>query len=309
MRAQPTQATTPSGPGAGANGMATPFHQDPRTPYVSGFQQGSNVPIHENAAPMAQAFPGMNFQHHRGKYAGKGRASVPVNMNANMDWSHANGTPCGNPVNFFPNSNFMNGLPQISSFVPNSVSNTMGMYPGLNTMMQGPYSWPYMMNHGQSGMSSVRQSPWTTPDGQKGPQTENNTPIRYFPSTFIPDMNSPALPGFACGNMFPQMGPNPSFPLQMMKTASGYVAQDMEALTQQEPAIPRAVPAMWTNPSDMTLAKCLENREGITNVYIRGFLPETTDEMLHAYAARFGEIERCKAIVDLDTGLCKGYER
>lgn len=47
--------------------------------------------------------------------------------------------------------------------------------------------------------------------------------------------------------------------------------------------------------------------EGITNVYIRGFLPETTDEMLHAYAARFGKIERCKAIVDLDTSLCKGY--
>ncbi|KAJ5741682.1 Nucleotide-binding alpha-beta plait [Penicillium manginii] len=52
-----------------------------------------------------------------------------------------------------------------------------------------------------------------------------------------------------------------------------------------------------------------ENREGITNVYIRGFLPDITDEMLHAYAVRFRNIERCKAIVDLDTSLCKGYLR
>ncbi|KAE8144706.1 hypothetical protein BDV25DRAFT_145350 [Aspergillus avenaceus] len=100
---------------------------------------------------------------------------------------------------------------------------------------------------------------------------------------------------------------NFNLPFQMMKTPNGYILQDLESLTQQDPAIPRAVPAMWTNPSELTLAKCLENREGITNVYIRGFLPETTDEMLYAYASRFGKIDRCKAIVDLDTGLCKGF--
>jgi hypothetical protein len=95
-------------------------------------------------------------------------------------------------------------------------------------------------------------------------------------------------------------------PYQMMKTSTGYMMQDLEALTQQLPPIPRAIPAMWTSPSDLTLAKCLENREGITNVYIRGFLPETTDEILFSYAARFGQIDRCKAIVDLENGRCKG---
>lgn len=98
----------------------------------------------------------------------------------------------------------------------------------------------------------------------------------------------------------------PCLQYQMMKTPTGYVIQDMEILTQQDPPIPRAIPAMWTNQSDLTLAKCLENREGITNVYIRGFPPETTDDMLHAYASRFGEIDRCKAILDLETGSCKG---
>lgn len=118
-------------------------------------------------------------------------------------------------------------------------------------------------------------------------------------------LEGPGLSNFGFNGL-----PQPSgtcLPLQMMKTPTGYILQDLESLTQQDPPIPRAVPAMWTNPSDLTLAKCLENREGITNVYIRGFLPETTDDMLHAYASRFGKIDRCKAIVDLDTGLCKGF--
>ncbi|KAB8244142.1 hypothetical protein BDV35DRAFT_382551 [Aspergillus flavus] len=146
-----------------------------------------------------------------------------------------------------------------------------------------------------------------------------------YPFVFLPDQ-MPQIPQIPqVPYMYPNVLPYPtlpylvncneeqkneslSLPFQMMKTPNGYILQDLESLTQQDPPIPRAVPAMWTNPSDLTLAKCLENREGITNVYIRGFLPETTDEMLYAYASRFGKIDRCKAIVDLDTGLCKGFE-
>lgn len=124
----------------------------------------------------------------------------------------------------------------------------------------------------------------------------------YTPYAPVMDRTSmppyPVLPGIQLQQ--------PCLQYQMMKTSNGYIVQDMEMLTQQDPPVPRAIPAMWTNQSELTLAKCLENREGITNVYIRGFPPETTDEMLHAYAARFGEIDRCKAIVDLETGLCKG---
>ncbi|GAB1208541.1 hypothetical protein APSETT445_007292 [Aspergillus pseudonomiae] len=145
-----------------------------------------------------------------------------------------------------------------------------------------------------------------------------------YPFVFLPDQ-MPQIPQIPqVPYMYPNVLPYPTLPylvncneeqkneslnlpFQMMKTPNGYILQDLESLTQQDPPIPRAVPAMWTNPSDLTLAKCLENREGITNVYIRGFLPETTDEMLYAYASRFGKIDRCKAIVDLDTGLCKGF--
>lgn len=307
MRAQTNQATAASGAGQGNNGMANSFHHEPRTPYASGYS-----PVHENTATMSQV-PGVNFQNHNSIYAGRGRASVPVKINANMDWSAANVTPYGNtnPFIVVPNPAFNNGLAQVPSFTPGSVSTPTNqdanvprsVFEHMNTMMPAN-PWPYMMS-GAFTTRTFRQPPWIVPDWQRAAraQGENNTPMQFQQGPVTPNMDSPTFHG---GNMYPQVGP---YSLQMMKTATGYVAQDMEALTQQEPAIPRAVPAMWTNPSELTLARCLENREGITNVYIRGFLPETNDEMLYAYAARFGKIERCKAIVDLDTGLCKGYER
>lgn len=98
-------------------------------------------------------------------------------------------------------------------------------------------------------------------------------------------------------------------PIQPMKTKDnkGYEMVNLDELVMREPPIPRAVPALWTNQEDLSLAKCLQNPEGITNIYIRGFMPDTTDEDLHRWASRFGEIESCKAIIEQDAGKCKGY--
>lgn len=113
--------------------------------------------------------------------------------------------------------------------------------------------------------------------------------------------------GFAYSTSSTQQGIQPPLPLQLGKDLEGrYVQLDLDALTQEEPAIPRAVPAPWSSNSQRTLDKALKNEFGITNVYIRGLLPDTTDDMLHSYAARFGEIISCKAILDLETSLCKG---
>ena len=75
-------------------------------------------------------------------------------------------------------------------------------------------------------------------------------------------------------------------------------------LLQQEPLIPRAIPA----PSSplKPLDRSLENKNGETNVYVRGLLPETTDDMLHNWGSRFGDIQSSKSIIDLKTNLCKG---
>ncbi|KAF4626286.1 hypothetical protein G7Y89_g11880 [Cudoniella acicularis] len=84
---------------------------------------------------------------------------------------------------------------------------------------------------------------------------------------------------------------------------------DLDALLVQHPAIPRAVPAVFTPRENMrTLDQSLSNPiAGNRNVYIRGLHPNTDDETLAAYAARFGKVETSKAIIDTSTGACKGF--
>jgi hypothetical protein len=167
-----------------------------------------------------------------------------------------------------------------------------GAFPG--------YSWPFPLGNGDMlALNGPRHGSWPSAEDK------NHSGDVGTPNNFHPSAGSIPLTGYPM-TIPPFQVPQPCLQYQVMKTPSGYAIQDLESLTQQDPPIPRAVPAMWTNSSDLTLAKCLENREGITNVYIRGFLPETTDDILHGYASRFGQIERCKAIVDLETGLCKG---
>jgi hypothetical protein len=87
------------------------------------------------------------------------------------------------------------------------------------------------------------------------------------------------------------------------------ISIDLDSLLQQQPAIPRAVPAVYTPRESLrTLEQSLTNQIfGNRNVYIRGLHPNTDDETLAAYAARFGRVETSKAIIDTSTGACKGY--
>ncbi|KAJ5083378.1 Nucleotide-binding alpha-beta plait [Penicillium angulare] len=313
MHHQGTQGTsTSTSSGQSSTIQNGQYHQDPRTLYAPMYPQGMNLSAQDDSvSTLSQMLAGMSLQNYRPKFGPKN--TTPIAMNG-MDWSNNNRTSYNSPLILVPNSGVLGGVQQLPSFVPGSMTGQTdqmnqyqyfptGVYPNLNSVVPGGYSsWPYTMNYDIQDKSAA----WNSVDGQKGSQAEGATPMQYYPTTLISGLDGTSMPAYTYGTMFPNFG-SLSLPFQMMKTTNGYVVQDLDALTQQEPAIPRAVPAMWTNPSEMTLAKCLENREGITNVYIRGFLPETTDELLHSYAARFGNIERCKAIVDLDTGLCKGF--
>lgn len=314
MHTQGSQTNSSAGATQASNTQTGQYHHEPRTPYNPGY---ANANARDgNGTTLSQLISGLSLQNSRGKY-GAAKSTTPAAMNTNVDWSTANRTGYNNSFILVPNSTLFGGIAQMPSFVPNSVTGhndqlsqfpylSGGVYPNMVTGSMQGYSWPYMMNYDVQDTANNKQSTWSTGDCQKGAQNENTGHLQYFPTPFTPGLDGNSMAGYSYSGLFPQLG-SLTLPWQMMKTNNGYVVQDLEALTQQEPAIPRAVPAMWTNPSELTLAKCLENREGITNVYIRGFLPETTDEMLQAYAARFGKIERCKAIVDLDTGLCKGY--
>ena len=101
---------------------------------------------------------------------------------------------------------------------------------------------------------------------------------------------------------------NPYYP-HIWKTPNGdVVSVDFWALVNREPAIPEPVPAIRSGPDGGrgTLDKILDNRDGTTNVYVRGLQPNTSDDMLTAYGARFGPVVSCKSIIDASTNHCKG---
>ncbi|OJD15210.1 hypothetical protein AJ78_04509 [Emergomyces pasteurianus Ep9510] len=293
------------------------YQQVPQPNGVNGSMRDSNV------QGISHALGGLNLQNqrHGGKFCG---------FKANIHSPHvANGDVTGmqRPYNgqylIVPNGSMFGGIPTAKQYGQPIVQETdqgnsvpylpAGLYPNFVT---GPsvvpgsvpgYTWPYAMNGEVPDLSGPRRDSWSSVEENHPctPGVDQAGQQECYPAV-APMDRSPMLYNYSTPS--PSMvPPQPYLPFQMMKSSSGYVLQDLDALTQQDPPIPRAVPAMWTNPSDLTLAKCLENREGITNVYIRGFLPETTDEMLHDYASRFGKIDRCKAIVDLETGLCKGF--
>ncbi|ORY65308.1 uncharacterized protein BCR38DRAFT_341192 [Pseudomassariella vexata] len=87
------------------------------------------------------------------------------------------------------------------------------------------------------------------------------------------------------------------------------VDHELDALLKREPPIPKAVPAVFTPVENMkTLEQSLVNHiPGNRNVYIRGLMPTTDDEVLLKYAERFGPVETSKAIIDTSTGACKGF--
>ena len=215
----------------------------------------------------------------------------------------------------FPNIGMGAAYPQqqTPSGDPSGVSNYLasGMFPpfvgSTNVVAAGlpAYSWPYSINGTTPGLVDNRRSSWSSNEDMMPP-----TPITGHADYWTPIDRSGhmGLPYLASSPPALTQAYMPGNPFQHMKCSdnNSYELVNLDALTSQAPAIPRAVPAMWSNQADLTLAKCLQNTEGITNVYIRGFLPDTSDDDLRGYAARFGEIESHKAIIDMETGKCKG---
>lgn len=138
------------------------------------------------------------------------------------------------------------------------------------------------------------------------------------------DETSPQTPTFGMAHSYAQYGnarspasystPSPMSSSQgyyphIWKNGDGEVSVvDFWELMNRDPPVPEAIPAPRSGPDGGrgTLDKILDNRDGTTNVYVRGLRPETTDDMLLAYGARFGPVVSCKSIVELKTSECKG---
>ncbi|XHG04197.1 hypothetical protein AWENTII_007475 [Aspergillus wentii] len=327
MHTQTQQHAASADSGPMSNNQPGQFSHENRPPYIAGYPQGPSVNNRDgNGQVMSPFFGGLNLGNQRtGSKFGAMKGNFPMPLAPGLDLSGAHRNPYNGQLVLLPNGTMLGGIPPVAPFAPAPVPGhdqvgqipylPANLYPGMNpgcSMIPGPmqgYTLPYLMNCDMQDMAGQKSSPWAPNEDHKGTAastvSEGGNQTEYYQNSAVSNVDGPPLSGYGY-SISPQLG-QPILPFQMMKTPTGYMLQDLEALTQQDPPIPRAVPAMWTNPTELTLAKCLENREGITNVYIRGFLPETTDEVLHSYASRFGKIDRCKAIVDLDTGLCKGF--
>ncbi len=151
-------------------------------------------------------------------------------------------------------------------------------------------------------LSAPRRTSWSSNDGSS-PQTP------LFPST----INGGYAPSYYSPTSWSTPSPKQAIPAyaapQILKDRDHrYYCADFNNIIKMDPEIPAAIPALWSPEGGRgTLEKILNNTESTTNVYIRGFPPTTTDELILKYGQRFGDVESAKAMIDLSNGECKGY--
>ncbi|KAF2645517.1 hypothetical protein P280DRAFT_121756 [Massarina eburnea CBS 473.64] len=208
----------------------------------------------------------------------------------------------------------------------NQQQSAMGHSPGMYNH-NGAFVPQYAPQYAQGMVDNSPMAPgWTsrvssgdmpslmTPRRDSISSNENDVPgtpyassgmYRYGPSAAIMDRSpngvytSSATPSPSQLSQYQLMHP-------MQKQQSlPHISQHIHQLLVKDPPIPRAIPA----PSSplKPLDRSLENKTGETNVYIRGLLPETTDEMLHIWGKRFGDIQSSKSIIDNKSSQCKGF--
>lgn len=188
-------------------------------------------------------------------------------------------------------------VPQTAYQYGQAVAEHSPIAPGWASRMSSG-DMPSLMTPRRDSVSSNENDIPGTPYGSSGM-------YRYGASTTIMD-RSPSAVYTNSATPSPSQLAHPyqlMAPVQKQQTMPS-LPPHLLALVHQEPPIPRAIPA--PSSPHKPLDRSLENKTGETNVYIRGLLPETTDEMLHLWGKRFGDIQSSKSIIDLKTNLCKG---
>jgi RNA recognition motif-containing protein len=271
---------------------------------MPGREHHGNVPIHGTgaAAALAKQFAnmsmgGMSAGNHQPGHVSIGQGTYQmVDTDGNfVPMQNVNGIPepvvpgYGLPAHYF--------TPTPYAFVPPFMP-----FPSARTAVPqtrldyGHSEVPGLEN--RRGSYSTNESAPTTPfhgglaNRDRGPRVAGLDRSTYT----TPSPQQMAMPGHNYGSA-------------TKATAPLIFDRDMDELLKKEPAIPKAVPAVFTPVGQMkTLEQSLENRiPGNRNVYIRGLHPTTDDDLLYAYAIRFGAVETSKAIIDTGTGACKGF--
>jgi len=280
-------------------------------------QSGSN-----NMSALTNSMAALNVHGSYGNAMGsKPGASV---MSANASEYGAMPLAQGQGL-WVPNMGSMYGVMAGANQQQSAVSHSPGMYNHAGAFVpQAAYQYGQpMVDNSPMGagwtsrFSSAEMPALMTPRRDSVSSNENDIPGTPYTNSGLYRYGAPAaIMDRSPGGMFPVANsatPSPSQLAQyqlinpMHKQATvPTLPPHLLQLLEKEPPIPRAIPA----PSSplKPLDRSLENKNGETNVYIRGLLPETTDEMLQAWGERFGDIQSSKSIIDMKTSLCKGYD-
>ena len=163
------------------------------------------------------------------------------------------------------------------------------------------YSWmPSQSLPHVPDLVAPRRTSWSSTE-ELSPQTPVDG---YQPPMLVPGQS----PSDWSTNPSPLSGRLPNNQQICRQPKGEYAIADFWVWTQADPAIPAPIPAWRSGPDGGrgSLDKILDNRDGTTNVYVRGLRPDTTDELLAGYGRRFGEIVSQKAIIDMSNNTCKG---
>jgi hypothetical protein len=274
--------------------------------------QGYGMTPKSDVTSLAHSFQGMTMQNPAFALQSK-NTNMPTTANAYGNLSSQA------PISYNPAASYL-----YANAYNANVGQPTGMYTPHTQHYMSPMNYASYQQQQDNSPLSHHWTPGTT--GTPGDIPTLITPRRGSISSNENDQ--PATPSGAYGYAYPHSsgvtvhrsasGPfthNNSSPVSLaMGSPYGLSAMkhqeqsdlspDLKMLITQEPVIPPAIPA----PSSplKSLDRALENQRGETNVYIRGLLPETTDEMLQVWGSRFGDIKSSKSIIDMQTGLCKG---
>lgn len=163
------------------------------------------------------------------------------------------------------------------------------------------YSWmPSQSLPHVPDLVAPRRTSWSSTE-ELSPQTPVDG---YQPAILVPGHS----PSDWSTNPSPLSGQLPNNQQICRQPNGEYAIADFWVWTQADPAIPPPIPAWRSGPDGGrgSLDKILDNRDGTTNVYVRGLRPDTTDDLLADYGRRFGEIVSQKAIIDMSNNTCKG---
>lgn len=274
------------------------------------FGQHYNIPSVQPVTNASMAFlsQGMRSMGFRDSpYSGQGRDqsintptapyTAAYNLNPVAFWAGNNQMMLANQQHFHNPANAHSS----AMYTPHYITNGPGV-----THDHSPISQGWTPTHPGAEVPTL-----ITPRRESVSSAENDTPgTPNYPAYHSMPQSGVTILNRSPSGTFTHSTPSPlqmlaQYGMPMTKVPEmEAISPRLKMLVTKEPCIPPAIPA----PSSplKPLDRALENTRGETNVYIRGLMPETSDEMLDIWGRRFGDIKSSKSIIDHSTGLCKG---